>query len=278
MIFLIGIVYDIEAGSMKIIDFKTKLFLDTVIITSDSFRIKGNMGLQSENLVKIMGNVCATSGKTEIYCDSVLFYPSKNMIKIKDNIIIKRESYFFSGEIGNYFIDCDTGYVYNNFFLKTDSSIVRGSYASFNKERIKIFKEPSYRRENLTITSDTIIYNFYDSTAIFLNNVNIKTEEVDGICEELFYDDIKNDGRFYGSPFFVTKTDSIMCDSGYFNFSLNTGLTFNTVINSRTEDGKNSVSGEIAKFFFGKGKLDSLFIFNNTRGELVKYDTLNKKP
>lgn len=278
MILILAITYDIEAGKMRIIDFKTKIFEDTVVIVSDSFSIKGLRGVQSENIVKIMGNVFATSGKTKMICDSVIFYPSDGIITLFDNIIITRENYHFSGEAGSYFVDYDSGYVYKKFFLKTESSVIQGNYASFNKERVKIFKEPVYKRQNLMISSDTIVYNLNDSTARFIKNVNINTEEVNGFCETFFYDEIKNSGNFYEKPMFITKTDSIVCDSGYFDFNTNTGLSFNTKIVSKTEDGKNFVSGDIAKFFFEKGKLDSLFLFNNTKGELVKNDTLNKKP
>ncbi len=278
MIFILAITYDIEAGKMKILDFKTKIFEDTVIITSDSFNIKGLKGIQGENVVKIMGNVSANSGNTNIICDSVIFYPKNGVVTLFDNIVITRGNYNFSGDAGSFFIDYDSGYVYKKFFLKTDSSIIQGNYASFNKERVKIFKEPVYKRKKVLISSDTIIYNFNDSTAQFINNVNIKSEEVNGFCGKFFYDDIKNSGKFYYNPIFITKTDSIVCDSGYFDFNTNTGLSYNTKIISNTEDGKNFVSGDFARFFFGKDKLDSLFLFKNTKGELVKNDTLNKKP
>jgi hypothetical protein len=225
-----------------------------------------------------MENVFATSGSTTLLCDSVIFYSNTGRLRLFDNIVIIKENFLFSGNNGDYFINEDSGFVMKKFFLKTDSSLIKGNYATFNKERIKIFESPSYERENLLISSDTIIYKFNDSTAIFLQNVRIKTKEIKGLCGKLFYNDRMNDGYFYDNPVILTEKDSIVCDSGYFDFKKNESLSFRTFIFSRLDDGSNKVSGNLARFFFSSNKLDSLFIFNDTKGEFAKYDSLNKKP
>jgi len=272
ILMLLMVPYEIEAGSVEIVNRNKNIFTDGVKVYSESLYIEADRGVETSTSLELFDNVYVISKKIHFKANRLLYHtPYKKLyaggdIKIWRQDTLKGDSLIFEREK-------ETGMMFRNLLYISDSITVKGNSGFFHKDTVIVKGKPRFNSPEMTVDSDSIIYYASDSTFIFLGSVFFEGSEVRGSGGKLEHSAQKKHSILSSSPYIFQKRDSITgerIDIYHNSKILNVfkGMTINY-----TEEGRNKVLGDTVKVYYNEKSIDSVLVLQNAWGEFVKSET-----
>jgi lipopolysaccharide assembly outer membrane protein LptD (OstA) len=242
ILLLIFVPYQIEAGSMQIVDRNKNVFKDGVEIRSTDLFLKAESGVEMENYLVLEGSV---------YLQSKEFHLTTNKLKFH----VPSEILYAMGKVR---------------IVREDTIIITGNSGKFSRSLMEIKGNPTFISPSMTVNSDVIKYSIKDSSFLFLSNVNFKGSEVSGKGGSLLHSIKSNKSTISESPYIFQETDSITGDKIEIDHSGGVLEVYKGTSINHTEDGRNVVSGDTLRIFYSENLMDSVIVMNNANGRFAK--------
>jgi lipopolysaccharide export system protein LptA len=242
ILLLLFVPYDIEAGSMQIVDRDKNVFKDGVEIRSNDLFLKAEGGVEMQDYLVLEGNV---------FLKSKEFVLTTNKLKFH----IPTEILYAIGKVK---------------IVRDDTITVTGNFGKFSRELAEIKGNPTFTSPSMTANSELIKYFIKDSSFLFLSNVNFKGSGVSGEGGSLHHSIKSSKSTVSESPYIFQEMDSITGDKIEVDHKGGILEVYNGTSINHTEDGRNIVSGDTLRIFYSENLMDSVIVMSNGKGRFAK--------
>jgi lipopolysaccharide export system protein LptA len=242
ILLLIFVPYEIEAGSMQIVNKNKNIFKNGVEVRSTDLFLQAESGVETQDYLLLEGGIYLQSRGLRLTSNKLRFHiPSKILYAI--------------GEVK---------------ILRDDTITVTGNYGKFSRDLLEIEGNPTFTSPLMTVKSDLIKYFVKDSSLLFLSNINFEGSGVSGKGEKLYHSIKSNKSTISESPYIFQNSDSITGDKIEIDHKVEVLKVYKGTVINNTEEGRNTVSGDTLRIFYSKNSMDSVIVINNANGKFAK--------
>ncbi len=269
ILLLLFVPYDIEAGSMQIVDRNKNIFRDGVQVRSTDLFLKAETGIEMRDYLLLEGGVYLQSGIFRLTSRKLKFHvPSKTLyamgkVKIWDRDTIRGDSLIFYRER-------ESGKMFGHLRYVSDTITVTGNYGKFSRDSLEVRGNPTFISPSMTVSSGLIKFSVKDSSFLFLSNVTFNGTGISGRAERLHHSIRTNRSTISESPYILQERDSITGDKIEVDHSLKVAEVYKGTSINHTEEGRNTVSGDTLRIFYSGNTMDSVVVISNANGIFAK--------
>ena len=269
ILLLLFVPYEIEAGSMQIVDRNKNIFRDGVEVRSPNLFLKAETGIEMRDYLVMEGNVRLQSGTFRLKSRKLKYYvPSKTLYAMGRVEIWNRGN--ITGDSLIFYQRSESGKMFGNLRYVADTITVTGGYGKFSRDSLEVRGNPRFISPSMTVSSKLIKFAVKDSSFLFLSNVTFDGSGVSGKAERLQHSIKTNISTISESPYILQKTDSITGDKIEVDHRRKILEVYKGLSISNTAEGRNIVSGDTLKIFYSKNTMDSVIVVSNANGRFNK--------
>lgn len=242
ILLLLFVPYEIQAGSMQIVDRNKNVFRDGVEIRSRDLFLKAESGVEMQDYLVLEGNVFLQNKELRLTTNKLRFHvPSEILYAIgKIKVVIE------------------------------DTIIITGNSGKFSRSLLEIEGNPTFTSPSMAVNSDLIKYFLKDSSLLFLSNVKFKGSGVSGRGESLRHSIKSWKSTISESPYIFQEKDSITGDKIEVDHKGGVLEVCNGTTINHSEEGRNTVSGDTLRIFYSEDSMDSVIVISNANGRFTK--------
>lgn len=242
ILLLIVVPYEIEAGSMQIVDKNKNIFKNGVEIRSTDLFLKAESGVETQDYLVLERNVFLQSKEFRLTTNKLKFHIPSEILYAIGKVKIVRE----------------------------DTIIITGNSGKFSRSLLEVKGNPTFTSPSMTVNSDLIKYFLKDSSLLFLSNVNFEGSGVSGKGESLYHAIGSRKSTISESPYIFQEKDSITGDRIEVDHKVSVLEVYNGTTINHSEEGRNIVSGDTLRIFYSENSMDSVIVISNANGRFTK--------
>ena len=248
--------------------------LGTVNFTYKGNRMYSDSASYNENTqtIKAFGNVHVQKDQINLYCDSFYYKTSVKYAKLWGNVKIRDAEYKISTDSIDY--DAKNGRaIYRNFgkiesILTNEKISSKSGYLYPESKNVSFSGKVKYSKDGLTMTTDTLKFNYTKQIAYFYGPTNIKNDSVQIYCMKGWYD-VSNERAQLFKSVQVSKQDLFLsADTITYNAKINEfkakgNATYTDKIENISCSGRQLFSSEQKKMAYASGQAIAKKIIQN---------------
>jgi len=222
--------------------------------------------------IKAFGNVHVQKDQINLYCDSFYYKTSVKYAKLWGNVKIRDAEYKISTDSIDY--DAKNGRaIYRNFgkiesILTNEKISSKSGYLYPDSKNVSFSGKVKYSKDGLTMTTDTLKFNYTKQIAFFYGPTNIKNDSVQIYCKKGWYD-VSNERAQLFKSVQVTKHDLFLsADTITYNAKINEfkakgNATYTDKIENISCSGRQLFSSDQKKMAYASGQAIATKIIKN---------------
>jgi lipopolysaccharide export system protein LptA len=268
--------YEINSGSMEIIDRSKNLFKNGIEIRSEGLLITAKEAVQTDTSVILKRDVFVKSRKFSLSADYLNYKVPYKTLFGSGNIKIWKDD-TLRGDSLIFYREKEEGKIIGNLVYTSDSVEIKGGSANFFEDSIIVRGKPKFKSNKIEVESDFTVYTLKDSTYKFLSDVYFKSSRISGSSGKLIYDSRKGVSTFFESPLILEESDSIKGKEIIVYHKKKTLETLSGQVITYTETGRNVVWGDTIWVYYNDENLDSVSVRGKSRGTFIKNEIKSGK-
>ncbi len=269
ILLLIFVPYKIESGSMQIVNRDRNIFKNGVEVHSTNLFLRAESGVETQNYLLLEGNVYLESKDFHLTANKLKFHTPSKILYAIGKVKVWRED-TITGDSLVFYKEKESGEMIGRFKYVSDSIIVKSNSGKFYRDSLKLRGKPTFTSPSMTVNSDFIKYFLKDSSFLFLSNVNFRGSAVSGKGEFLRHFIKSKKSTIAESPYIFQESDSITGDKIEIDHKNEVLEVYKGTAINNSENGRNVVSGDTLRIFYGEKSMDSVMVINNANGRFAK--------
>ena len=198
------------------------------LVGSVSFNYQGNTMFcdsahyrENNKIVRAFGNVQIRKGDLNLFCDSLYYNGRSKYAKLWGHVRVRDSEYKITTDSLDY--DVKNGKaIYRRFgtieSIVSDEKITSKTGYFFPQKGSFFFSgNVNYKKEKLTITTDTLQFSYEKQTTYFYGPTKIVNDTVTILCKKGWYNVKKEEGVLYQKAEIIQKNSLVRGDTLYYN-------------------------------------------------------------
>ncbi len=175
---------------------------------------------EKRKIVHAYGHVHVTKNDINLYCDSLLYYGSTKYAKLWGHVRVRDKEYKIATDSIDY--DAKSGRATYKNFGRIESIVsnemISSKYGYFYPNIGSFFFSGKvlYKKEDLTMTTDTLQFAYEKQITQFFGPTEIKNDSITINCERGWYHVQKEEGNLYRNVTISQRNRSVKCDTAYY--------------------------------------------------------------
>jgi len=197
------------------------------LIGTVSFTYQGNTMFcdsahydEKRKIVHAYGNVHITKNNINLFCDSLLYLGTNKFAKLWGHVRIRDKEYKIATDSMDY--DAKSGRATYKNFGRIESiisnEIITSKYGYFYPSVGSFFFSGKvfYKKEDLTMTTDTLQFAYEKQITQFFGPTEIKNDSITINCERGWYHVQKEEGNLYQNVSIAQRNRLVVCDTAFY--------------------------------------------------------------
>lgn len=175
---------------------------------------------EQRKIVHAYGNVHVTKNEINLYCDSLLYFGNTKYAKLWGRVRIRDKEYKIATDSLDY--DAKSGKATYKNYGKIESivanEIITSKYGYFYPSIGSFFfsGKVKYKKEDLTMTTDTLQFAYEKQITQFFGPTEIKNDSITINCDRGWYHVKKEEGNLYQNVIITQQNRTVICDTAYY--------------------------------------------------------------
>jgi len=230
---------------------------------------------EKKQTIKAFGNVQVQKGNINLYCDSFYYKTSIKYAKLWGNVRVRDAEYKITTDSMDY--DAKNGCaIYRNYgkiesIVSSEKISSKTGYLYPESKNVAFGGRVKYTKDNLTMTTDTLKFNYSKQIAYFFGPTSIKNDSVKIFCMKGWYDINKERAQLFKSAQVNQDSLEIFADTLYFNGKTN---ELSAKGNAKYIDKKENLSCRGKQLYSSDEKKLAFATGNASVSKVIRNDTL----
>ncbi|MEA1912231.1 MAG: LptA/OstA family protein [candidate division WOR-3 bacterium] len=277
MILLILMVpYQIQSGTMEIVNRNKNIFKNGVKVYSKNLYIIAENGVETDSSLVLKDSIYVETKDFHFIANNLNYKTPYRILFASGNIKIWRKD-TLKGDSLIFYRDSEFGKMFGRILYISDSITIQGESGDFHRDSIVLRGRPKFTSPRITVNSDSAVYFIKDSTYRFLSNVIFESSKISGNSGELKYLENKEKSILLDHPIIIQKRDTITGEKIEVNHKTKILNAFKGRAANYTESGKNVVSGDTVRVYYQEDSIDSVMVLKKSKGRFTENETGSKE-
>ena len=175
---------------------------------------------EKRKIVHAYGNVHVTKKDINLYCDSLLYFGSTKYAKLWGHVRVRDKEYKIATDSIDY--DAKSGRATYKHYGRIESIVsnemITSKYGYFYPNIGSFFFSGKvlYKKEDLTMTTDTLQFAYEKQITQFFGPTEIKNDSITINCERGWYHVKKEEGNLYRNVKISQRNRVVLCDTAFY--------------------------------------------------------------